>query len=138
VTSILLEMVFCKNLICPVQASHDLGPAWASNIRALNTLRDGEIYIYSYLCELFDLSSKAGSLRGGNEGIERRGIEASSSGWASWNKRKRQGMGASCRNDSCRAPHSVRGRVCVQNFVKAKVSRVLLDSEAGAPEISHL
>jgi hypothetical protein len=113
---------FCKNLICPAHASCNLGPAWASNIRALNTLHGGEIYVYSCLCELFDLSSKARSLRGRNEGAECRCIEASSAGQTSWNKRKRQGKEASCENDSCRAPRSVSGRGHGQNSTKAKES----------------
>jgi hypothetical protein len=36
-----------------------------------------------------------------------------------------------CRNDSRRAPSSVRGRGRGQNSAKAKANRVLLDSEAG-------
>jgi hypothetical protein len=76
-----------------VWALHDLGPTWASNVRALNTLGSVKIYMYSYLYELFDLSSKAGSLRGRNEGIERRGVEASSASQAPWNKKKREGKG---------------------------------------------
>jgi hypothetical protein len=42
-----------------------------------------------------------------------------------------QGKEVSCRNDSHRAPSSVRGRGHKQNSAKAKASRVLLDSEAG-------
>jgi hypothetical protein len=70
-----------------------LGPAWTLNIRALNTLRGGEIYVYSCLYELFDLSLKASSLSGGNEGVERCGIEALSAGRASWNRMKSKGRG---------------------------------------------
>jgi hypothetical protein len=58
----------------------------------VNTLRGVKIYIY--LCQLFDLSLKAGSLWAGNEGIERHGVKASSASCASQNKRKRQGKGA--------------------------------------------
>jgi hypothetical protein len=54
---------FYKNVIFP-SWSHDLGPAWALNVKVLNTLHGVKIYIYSCLCELFDLSSKAGSLWG--------------------------------------------------------------------------
>jgi hypothetical protein len=118
-------------LIWPEQASRNLGPAWTLNIRALNTLRGGEIYVYSCLYELFDLSLKPSSLSGGNEGVERCGIEALSAGRASWNKMKRQGKGASRRNNSHRAPCSVRGRGHEQNSTKAKASRVLLDSKTG-------
>jgi hypothetical protein len=105
--------------------------AWALNIRALKSLCGGKSYVHSCLCELFDVSLKAGSLRGGNEGIEHHGIEASSVGRASSNKRKRQGKGALHRNESHLAPLSVRGRGRRQNSVKAKASRVLLDSEGG-------
>jgi hypothetical protein len=59
-----IEDDFCKNLICPRPASHNLGPSWASNVIALKTLHSAKIYIYSCLCEFFDLSSKAGSLWG--------------------------------------------------------------------------
>jgi hypothetical protein len=55
----------------------------ASNNNVLNTLHSGEIYVHCCLCELFDFSSKVGSLCGGSEGIERHGIEASSAGRAS-------------------------------------------------------
>jgi hypothetical protein len=61
-----------------VRASHDYGPTWASNVRAVNTLHGVKIYIYSCLCKLFDPSSKVGSLRGGNGGIECHLVEASS------------------------------------------------------------
>jgi hypothetical protein len=82
---------------------------------------------------LFFFSSKAGSARGGNEGIEHRSIEVSSAGQASSIERKRQGKGAVWRNDSHQGPSSIRGRGRGhgQNSVKAKVNRVLLDSEAG-------
>jgi hypothetical protein len=93
----------------------------------LYALRSVKIYIYSCLCELFDLSSKAGSLRGGNEGIEHRDVKASSAGLTLQNKRNRQGKGTSHKNDSRCAPHSIRGRGRERNPVKA--NRVLLDSE---------
>jgi hypothetical protein len=63
------------------------------NVKTLSTLSGVKIYIYSCLCELFDLSSKAGSLRGRNEGIEHRGAEASSNGWTSQNSGKGKGRG---------------------------------------------
>jgi hypothetical protein len=68
--SILLDMIFLKKLDSPNAGfSHDLEPAWASTVRGLNSLCSFKFYIYSCLCELFDLSSKAGSLWGGNEGM---------------------------------------------------------------------
>jgi hypothetical protein len=61
---------FSKKLDSPNAGfSHDLEPAWASTVRGLNSLCSFKFYIYSCLCELFDLSSKAGSLWGGNEGM---------------------------------------------------------------------
>jgi hypothetical protein len=74
---------------------------------------------------------KASSTRGGNEGVERHGIEALSAGQVSSNKSKRQRKGAARRNDSHQAPSSVIGRGRGQNSVKAKANRVLLDSEVG-------
>jgi hypothetical protein len=40
-----------------------------------------------------DFSLKAGSAHGGNKGIERHGVEASSTGPSSSNKRKNEGRG---------------------------------------------
>jgi hypothetical protein len=76
-------------------------------------------------------------MHGGNEKVECHGIEGSSACHVCANKRKRQGKGATRRNDSRRAPSAGRGRG--QKSMKARVNRVLLDSEArGALEISRL
>jgi hypothetical protein len=56
-------------------------------------------------------------------------IEALSSYQVPTNKRRRQGKGAVCGNNSHRSPSS--GRGCGQHSAKAKASRVLLESEVG-------
>jgi hypothetical protein len=101
------------------------------NFRDLNTLRGDAIYVYYGLCDLFYFPSKVGSAHGWNKGIVHRSKEASSAGQMNSNKRKGQGKGGVCRNDSRRAPSSVRGRGRGQNSAKAKANRVLLDSEVG-------
>jgi hypothetical protein len=68
--SILLDMIFLKNLIRPTRAFHMIWNLHGlQTVRSLNSLCSFKFYIYSCLCELFDLSSKAGSLWGGNEGM---------------------------------------------------------------------
>jgi hypothetical protein len=52
---------------------------WVLDVETRDTLRGDAIYIYSSSCELSDFSSKDGSMHGGNEWVERHGIEASSS-----------------------------------------------------------
>jgi hypothetical protein len=58
---------------------------------------------------LFDLSLKAGLWRGGTEGVKHCGVKASSARRTLRNKRKRQGKGASRKNNSNRAPCYSRG-----------------------------
>jgi hypothetical protein len=64
--------------------------------------------------------------------IERHGVEASSTGPSSSNKRKKRGKGAAHGNSSHRAAGSGRGRYrCPrQNSMKAKTNRVFLDSKS--------
>jgi hypothetical protein len=60
---ILLDMIFVKTLIRLPRASHDLEPTRALDILDVNSLCGVKIYVYSCLYELFDVSSKASSLR---------------------------------------------------------------------------
>jgi hypothetical protein len=74
---------------------------------------------------------KAGSWWGGTEGVKHCGVKASSAHRTLRNKRKRQGKGASRKDNSNRAPCYSRGMGHGKGSVKAKAIRVLLDVEVG-------